>query len=378
MLQLVNTEMLSLAAYIEETKASIGDEIRRHLRRYSSLSSAFADERSELYGMMESHALRGKAFRGILAVLGYELFAGATGSRHTEALSLAAAMELFQSGLLVHDDIMDRDDVRRGQPTMHRLLEKFAREDHEKRGSDQHRTDGEADTDFARMGESMGICIGDIYYFIAWEIVSSISAALAPLAGKELADVCLAQIRDVRYGLLREMPKLDSIWEVYAHKTARYTIYLPLAAGSLLAGQVKALPFIEKLGLDLGVAFQLKDDWLGLFGETDQIGKPSGSDIREAKKTPYMVLLYESLAPEEKSEFGSIFGNSQIGKHEIERIREMVITHGIDKTLDKTYEAYATGARKAILDLERNIPCLDEHRLSLLKEFTEYSLTRDR
>lgn len=373
MLYGVNNKSQNLDQYLVSTRAAIAKEIDYRMAHYRDQSDAFSDDRNTLFKLMESYALKGKTYRGILAVLGYELFAVATAKSENiaKAHSLAAAMELFQSGLLVHDDIMDRDDLRRGQPTMHRTLEAETKERFE-------RNHGKAPSiEFQRIGESMAICAGDIFYFIAWNIISELNKNIAPLVGSELVNVCLAQIQDVRFGNLPPIPPLEKIQEVYAYKTARYTIYLPLAAGALLAGRAEALPLIEDLGINLGIAFQLRDDWLGLYGDTTQIGKPSGSDIREGKKTPFMVMLHQALPEQEKEKLATIFGNPRIGEVELRYVRDMIASHGIDTRVMAMYEAYAAKARTASERLSIEFPGIDATAYDILLSFIEHTLQRD-
>ncbi|HWP68022.1 MAG TPA: polyprenyl synthetase family protein, partial [Rectinemataceae bacterium] len=260
---------------------------------------------------------------------------------------------------------------RRGMPTMHKFFERAeAEKDTARSGSSSNHID------YKGLGEAMGICAGDIFYFIAWNMIANLGTKLGSLFSKELTDVCLAQIKDVRLGTLPAFPKLEEVLEVYAYKTARYTITLPLCAGAILAGRGDAQPYLEKIGLNLGILFQLQDDYLGLFGDEEALGKPTGSDIREGKKTPFMVLLADALSGPEKRGFLKIFGSPSITQEDIAYIRGLVKAHGIDARVRSLAEDYARKAEDSLMEFSNSLPGLNKEGLGLLKQFIEYSLSR--
>ena len=177
-------------------------------------------------------------------------------------------MELFRTGLLVHDDIMDRDTLRRGMPTIHASY------------STELEREGVAES--GRIGEALGICAGDACYF---EAFAQLARALAgnPRGGEIqafcaeiLSEVVVAQMADVRWGASGGEPSEEDILAMYRCKTARYSFSLPLAAGALSAaadaGAALAGP-LTALGERLGILFQLRDDELGLFGDESATGK---------------------------------------------------------------------------------------------------------
>lgn len=358
---------MTLSDYFSSKREKISESISLTLDQNKALGAKFSGDSALIFSIMNDYAKSGKMLRGLLACIGSELFKMDTSQDAARASSgavkVATALELLQAGLLVHDDIMDKDEMRRGKPTMHKIFERI---DAKKGGG----------LTSAALGEAIGICAGDIYYFIAWKLITSFGAEIGSLFSRELVDVCLAQIVDVRLGTHEEFPLLSEILEVYAYKTARYTICLPLCAGALLAGRKDALPYLEALGLNLGVLFQLQDDHLGLFGEAEELGKPIGSDIREGKKTPYMILLSETLDKEEATRFNAIFGKKAIDDKEVNYIRSLVKVHGIDARMRELAESYAKKAKICLADLSRDLVDLAPETLGLLEEFIDYSLSR--
>ena len=366
---------MNLQDYFSSLRQAISNTIADTIARSESAAAGFSGDSAPLFAVLERYSRSGKMLRGILACLGCELFQPETGNKGDPApytLSLASALELFQAGLLVHDDIMDKDEMRRGMPTMHKLFERAEADRLHAQGEDSLKT-----IDSKGLGEAMGICAGDIFYFVAWNTITGFGPELGSLFSRELVDVCLAQIKDVRLGILPEFPGIEEVIEVYAYKTARYTITLPLCAGAILAGRSDAVPALEKLGLNLGILFQLQDDYLGLFGNEEELGKPTGSDIREGKKTPFMILLAEALSGAEKRRFLEIFGHRSITQEDIVYVRGLIRSLGID--------ARSARHRGRIRQESRRFPCrvfraiqgdLNKEKLDLLKQFIAYSLSR--
>ncbi len=180
-------------------------------------------------------AIQGKMLRGGLVSLGCALSPGReaaeAGSSERTALTCAgAAMELLQSGLLVHDDIMDRDTTRRGHPT---IFYQYA-----------ERAERDGARDSRHLGEALGICAGDVCFFLAFELLSRLPVpdplvrrALA-LCGRELSRVAVAQMQDVSWGSSTDAPGEEEVLRLYVYKTGRYTFSLPLALGACWAGPI--------------------------------------------------------------------------------------------------------------------------------------------
>lgn len=357
---------MTLSNYFSSSREKILGAITSSLDATSAVGAKFSGDSALVLSLMKEYASSGKMLRGILACIGSELFRMDTyqdvARASADALKLATALELFQAGLLVHDDIMDKDEMRRGKPTMHKIFERLEAE--------KGRPDG------ADLGEAIGICAGDIFYFIAWQIISSFVPEIGLLFSRELVDVCLAQIKDVRMGNNAVFPSLQDTIEMYTYKTARYTVCLPLCAGALAAGRSDAVPYLEALGLNLGVLFQIQDDYLGLFGEAEELGKPVGSDVREGKKTPYMILLVDTLNEEEKARFTAIFGKKSLRKEEIDYFRDLVRKHGVDERVRSLASSYAQKAEQSLADLSKHVSDLLPDKLALLQQFIEYSLSR--
>jgi geranylgeranyl diphosphate synthase type I len=274
-------------------------------------------------------------------------------------------MELFQTGFLIHDDIMDRDLFRRGRESLFYQYKSHG--------------DREGFHDSYHYGESMGICAGDIAFFLSFELLSELDCtsyakeSIIKLFSYEFSSVGLAQMQDVSFGHLDESPGEEAILNLYRYKTGRYTFSLPLAIGAILAERdAQELPLLGELGENLGLIFQIKDDEIGLFGSVEKTGKPVGSDLKENKKNLYHYYLLRNTGPGEREKLLRIFGSGQISGDDINFIREQVTGKGIVKLIN---EKVLTLRDKAG-DLIGRIKNADPSGIAVLRELLDYSVVR--
>ncbi|HWR00123.1 MAG TPA: polyprenyl synthetase family protein [Candidatus Methylomirabilis sp.] len=205
------------------------------------------------------------------------------GAPRTSAMSLAIAVELFHAFALVHDDLIDRSNVRRGRATLHRAFEA------------KHRTkrwNGSA----AEFGEAMAVLAGDL--LVTWAD-ASLRDAMTPTNAKRVLrawdgmreEVILGQSLDVCLPRQTGLPSRAALMRMLAVKSGRYSIGRPALLGLALAGRNVDVQTVLRAAEPLGLAFQLQDDILGTFGSARRIGKPTDSDIREGKWT---LLAWET------------------------------------------------------------------------------------
>src|SRR6266566_1896542 len=223
----------------------------------------------------------GKRLRPAFCYWGWR---GAGGDDCPQILAAAAALELLHASALVHDDVMDGSDTRRGRPSLHRL---FASRHSEQRwrGSPES------------FGMGAAILMGDL--LLSWTDGMYHASGLpggALRRGQAVLDLMRTEMIAGQYldllGQAAGNGTVDSALRVAEYKTARYTIERPLHLGAALAGfpdgPVPAA--FSAYGLPLGVAFQLRDDILGVFGDPAQTGKPAGDDVREGKRTVLLAI----------------------------------------------------------------------------------------
>ncbi|MFH2019255.1 MAG: polyprenyl synthetase family protein, partial [bacterium] len=212
----------------------------------------------------------GKRSRGALTLLGYQL-AGGSKEGEEEVMKASVAMEISHLGLLIQDDFMDQDEMRRGVKTI------------QTRYQDKH------------LGESIAVLAGDFTFGWVTEMLSNLKLPAEKVQkaigvwGKYFTRVGYGQALDM-LASEREATE-EEILKVLTLKSGEYSCVLPLLMGAVLAGSDPfKLASLEKFGMELGLVFQLRDDYLAEYGESEKTGKPVGNDQREGKKT--LVTLY--------------------------------------------------------------------------------------
>jgi geranylgeranyl diphosphate synthase, type I len=303
--------------FFEKSKPLIIAEMRRQAEAAARALARVNDWGPDAVHRLTGFAAGGKMVRGGLVLLAARMHGRAL-SR--PLLAAAAAMELLHSALLVHDDIMDNDRLRRGAETIFAQYEKLAR------GA------GRAAGGF---GRSMGICAGDVGFFLAWDILARLAvqpprrSEVLGLVAREMCAVGAAQMQDMAFATFRRLPGPDEVLDLYLYKTARYTFSLPLACGAVLAGAGEAaVRRLARLGTYLGVVFQIRDDDLGMFGSRARTGKPVGSDIREGKKTLLALEVLRRARGAERKRLASLYGKKGLSAAEIASVREAAVRLG--------------------------------------------------
>lgn len=299
----------------------------------------------------------GKMLRAGLVLLAHRMYGG---NSENDAVKVAASLELIHSSILIHDDIMDRDIYRRGEESMHQQYCSLGI--NEKIDEPEH------------FGSSMGICAGDIGFFLACDILSGLSSAafiqnrIIQTCAGELANVGLAQMQDM-YLCYNPMDcNEEDILRLYEYKTARYTFSLPLIAGSMLCDVPEdQLQKIAELGTWMGILFQIKDDELDIFGSEKSLGKPIGSDIKQGKKTLHLFYLYKKILPGEQKRRGDLIPAS-MDDNSISHIRKLIEEYGIHDEIMRKMDGYKGQAQEIIgsLDIDPHFKELFHHLLHFL------------
>ena len=271
-----------------------------------------------LFNSIKDFLLRdGKRIRPILFCVGY---LGFTKKPALHLYKSALSWELLHDFLLVHDDIIDKSNIRRGKPSMHQMLNKYLR--------------GYKNLKFN--GQDLAIVIGDIMYAFAINALLSIKQKVSrkEQALKKFIEATIytasGEFIELLYGLENlEKIKKEHIYRIYDYKTAQYTFASPLATGAIFAGASKGqTDKLLKYGIFLGRAFQIKDDILGLFSEERKIGKSIFSDLQEAKKTILIWYAYNNSSEENKSAIRMIFTKEKVKKTDLIKIRKLVSISG--------------------------------------------------
>jgi geranylgeranyl diphosphate synthase, type I len=277
----------------------------------------------------------------------------------------ASALEMFHAAALVHDDIIDNSDTRRGLPAAHR------------RFSDTHRESG-WNGSAAEFGSSAALLLGDLLLVWSDELFDSGLRRVADPDANRAAraefnrmrtEVALGQYLDIldeqSWQNYPEAELLSRAHRVIVYKSAKYSVEAPLAIGAALAGgslaQVAAL---REFGLPLGIAYQLRDDLLGVFGDPEITGKPSGDDLREGKRTVLIALARTKLPPNATRLVDELLGDANLTAQQVRMLQasirdsgavdqvERIIAHNVKLATEAIMSApVSTAARDQLVQL---------------------------
>ena len=339
--------MQATAPSAAELAGSVTEQLRQYLAERRAGAAYIGADYDELIAVLEDFVLRGgKRVRPAFAYWGYRAVAAdPDGPVGDEILRLFAALELLHGCALVHDDVIDDSATRRGMPTAHVHFAHLHRK-HGWRGSPD------------KFGHSAAILLGDLSLVWADDIVAGVDL---PGDGRHRVQRVWSDIRTEVLGgqyldIVAESSgaqSIESAMNVNTYKTASYTVSRPLQLGAAAAAdRPDVQTLFHDVGTDLGVAFQLRDDVLGVFGDPAVTGKPSGDDLRSGKRT---VLLAEAVELADKSDPAAA-----------ELLRTAVGTELSDDQVRELCEAIVSvGALAAV---EEHIGTLTHRALSLLEE----------
>lgn len=322
----------------------------------------------DVFKRLKSFAVNGKLFRGSLCLaIATELKKESPSSQlSNDYLNIAASLELIHSALLIQDDIMDQDKLRRGQNTIHQQYQQLAENQH-----------------FAQpqlFGLSAAICVSDLCQFLAWELINNtqlntqIKSKLSRAISHHINQTALAQISDCEFALSPQDPTQEEILAMYLAKTGHYTFSLPMLCGAYLTGlnKTESIDLLTKIGEELGIVFQIKDDELGIYGETKNTGKPVGNDIKENKKTIWRYYLLKSAPTAEKAKLNKLFGNKNLQLNELTLIKQAMIDYQVKNEIDQLIKQKSQLIKKNIQQLK--MPQLNQ----FLENLLEFNLQRNK
>lgn len=304
----------------------------------------------------------GKRFRALFAYWGWRAVSGhvtefdplSDGEPDADldaVVSIAAGLEVFHAAALVHDDIMDNSDLRRGQPSVHRAFAQL----HAERG-----WDGPPDT----YGTAAALLLGDLLLGWSDELVEdgvrlASSAAAGRAARLEFnrmrTEVTAGQYLDIfeetAWRALPDEEHLSRAQRVVVYKSAKYSVEAPLAIGGSLAdGSLAQLAALREFGLPLGIAFQLRDDLLGVFGDPAVTGKPAGDDLREGKRTVLVTLARQKLPATAARVFDELLGDRDLDPEQIAMLQTAVRDSGAVDHVERVIAHQLDLARTALRD----------------------------
>jgi len=281
----------------------------------------------------------GKRLRPLFAYVGYL----GTGAHPDEAaLKAAASLELVHVCALMHDDVMDGSDSRRGAPSIHRAFEA------------QHRSAGSLGS-AEQFGVSTAILLGDLA--LVWSakmlhqsgLTSEALLRSLPMYDEMRVELMAGQYLDVYESTLKSQSVERSL-KVARYKSGKYTIERPLHFGAAIgsAHPEKLMAIYSAYGLPLGEAFQLRDDVLGVFGNPSETGKPAGDDLREGKRTVLLATTLDRVSPAQREIINEHIGNPHLSADAVEEIRNIMVTTDSLAELEDLIERLTNDAASAL------------------------------
>jgi geranylgeranyl diphosphate synthase type I len=320
------------------------------------------DDVAPLLGAAYEAVTGGKRLRATFCYWGWRAAGGADDER---AVTAAASLELLHASALVHDDVMDGSDVRRGRPASHRRFSAL-HNDREWTGSSE------------RFGNAAAILLGDL--LLTWSdemlrasgfAVDTVARAL-PYFDAMRTEVIAGQFLDLEAQASGE-DSMARAMRVLRFKAAKYTVERPLHVGAALAGASESLiSALSGYGVPLGEAFQVRDDLLGVFGDPKVTGKPAGDDVREGKRTVLSAMALGAADPSDRSLLAISLGNANLDLAGVEAARAAMRRSGALSGGERLIEDLAATA----LDALKRAPIRDETARTALRGLVQSATQR--
>jgi geranylgeranyl diphosphate synthase, type I len=263
----------------------------------------------------------GKRLRPFMVIKSCEILGG----KLKDAIQAASAVEMIHNFTLVHDDIMDNDEMRHGVPTVHK-----------------------------KFGLPIAILAGDVLFSKAYQILSDSNLPakevndLVSRLAKACVDVCEGQILDIKMAEAKKIPSQADYIKMIEKKTAAL-FDVSCSMGAICAKAKQSdITKLSAFGKNLGIAFQITDDLIGVMGDSKMTKKPVGNDLREGKKSLPIVLAITKSKGNDKKTILKAFGNSKAMKKDIEKAVEVIHALGIEKIVRKQALQYSEKAQKSL------------------------------
>lgn len=314
---------------------------------------------------IKDHCLRpAKRLRASLMITGYELLGGAN---FNNILDASLSIELVHTALLIHDDIMDQDEIRRGSLTTHKQYE---------RQHSKNLNHGDAE----HYGISQALNTGDIALLLGHQILSQ-SNFEPEIRLKAVSRLLSGAIRtgygqgfDMYLEAKGKATETDII-DLHTAKTAIYTYENPLHVGAILANaDKKELNILSRFALPAGIGFQLQDDILGLFGDPQKTGKAADSDLKQGKMTLLIRKAFQYANASQAKTLNKIWGNRKLSKANAQLAREIIIETGSLEYSKELSRKYAKKAQESLQTM-RNQGWKKE-RVDYLEGIAQYMIER--
>lgn len=316
-------------ATLKSVRSAIEEELSIFLNREGTYLNSISSELSPVSDSLTSFLLdSGKRLRPLFAYAG---FTAAGGAIDKSVIRAMAALELLQACALIHDDLMDGSDTRRGKPAIHRHFETLHIENQFAGLATQY-------------GLSAAVLLGDLALVWSDQMLNSSSlsheqfARVLPFYNEMRVELMAGQFLDIHEQTQKET-SVDRSMKIARYKSGKYTIERPLHLGAAMTSASKEITeALSAYGLPLGEAFQLRDDLLGVFGDPNVTGKPAGDDLREGKRTVLIAMTHERQSASQSEMFKKHFGKPEISSDGVTILQEIIESTGAKAELERIIE----------------------------------------
>ena len=327
-------------------RSAVQSSLDRFLDTQRDLLSQTGDRMTMVWDEVRHFAKGGKRLRPAFCYWGYVAAAGAAKEPPQAVMDIAASLDLLHLSALVHDDLIDDSDTRRGGPSAHRYFEAY------------HKAQG-WQGDSYRFGRGAAVLMGDLLF--AWSVSMVEQAAVSTERLKRARPYLDAMRSEVVAGQFLDLIHQDKPSQgedllaeaslVMEFKTAKYTVSRPVQVGAALglAGD-DTQQGLSRFGAHVGHAFQMRDDLLGIFGDPAVTGKPAGDDLREGKKTVLVGYALMGAAPADAHRLSEMLGDPTLTETDIDEARRILVESG---AVDATEKAIVTEASAGMKYLHR-------------------------
>ena len=306
-----------LIAVSIERQAQVDVVLERFFSLAKNRAVAFGAQYVRLWETLESNTIGGKRFRPRMVMGAYQ----ALGGDDLEAAAyVGAAFELLHTALIVHDDVIDRDFVRRGVANISGSYR------------DAALAAGSSEKVAEHSGVSAAVIAGDLALFNSYRLIdrSGVSDVVRSRLLEVMDDALFAsaagELIDVDFSTAPDVPRVDDILTMERLKTAVYSFECPLQAGAILAGASEdVISTLGDFGREIGIAYQLVDDLLGVFGLEEETGKTTLGDLREGKRT---VMISYATSTADWEGISPLIGKADLTEDEAQHVRDVLVSSG--------------------------------------------------
>ena len=308
----------SLRTIADRVEARLDELLSAERERWAAFDADLAQPVDEIRRLVLSG---GKRLRPAFCHWGYVGAGGGTDDQIS--VDAGAAFELMHAFALFHDDVMDDASTRRGQPTTHAVA------------ASEHAANGWVG-ESRRFGEGVAILVGDLAFVYADRLLEGASPEAMAIWNELRVELNIGQYLDI-VGSVRSVRDVETAERICRYKSGKYTIERPLHLGAVLAAPERSdelLPALSAYGLPLGDAFQMRDDVMGAFGDTELTGKPVGGDLREGKPTPLLARAVRASTPGQRAIL-DLVGQPGMDDDTVARIQQTIVDTGALDELEK-------------------------------------------